>query len=191
LLLRDDADVQHFLASIIAEMLTKIASESHLGVVFIHERRAVNFRELWPGAAAAALKDKGEVGSFLRYLAKQDLSEEGARRALQSYRAMVAREHRKTRNTKAGQARTARDRAFEIAADEEEFRRRRFEYDVEKIEHRFSNWVRSNMSLKDVPAHWPIDWRAGLPVRIENGDSATSSARAQQTADRTETETSE
>jgi hypothetical protein len=189
LLLRDDADVQALLSTVIAEMLTKIAADQNLGVEFIPQRRAVTFRELWPGAAVAALKDEGDVGSFLRFLAKQDLSEEGARRAIQSYRAAIARERRKTRNTKAGMARTERARAFEIAADAAEFQRRRFEYRVEKTDQNFSNFVRSDMSLKDVPAHWPIDWRAGLPVRIQNGDSATPSARAQQKADRIESET--
>jgi hypothetical protein len=189
LLLRDDAGAQEVLATVIAEMLTKIAAEQNLGVEFIPPRRAVTFRELWPGAATAALKDKGDVGSFLRFLAKQDLSEEGARRAIQRYRATIAREHRRTRNTKAGRARTERARAFELAADAAEFQRRRFEYRVEKTDQHFSNFVRSRESLKDTPAHWPIDWRAGFPVRIENGDSATPSARAQLKAELAEPET--
>ena len=189
LLLRDDADVQALLASVIAEELTKVAAEQNLGVQFIPQRRAVTFRELWSGAATPALKNEGDVGSFLRFLAKHDLSEEGVRRAIQSYRATIAREHRRTRNTKAGQARAERSRAFELAADAAEFQRRRFEYRVEKTDQHFSNWVRSEATLNDYPAHWPIDWRAGLPVRIQNGDSATPSARAQQKAERIEPET--
>lgn len=156
----------------ISEVLTELAIKRGLGVRFLHGGNDTGLWECWPGAVAEALKDKGEVGSFLRYCTDLSLlsgsdAVRGAAMALALARhnETFRKKARSVRNSRAGRSWQASIDA--AATDESQFRR-----DIEHAAVSLTALVRADPSCGDVPAHWPINWRRGLPVPLTNGGRA-------------------